>query len=101
MATVNNGGSVELWDTRDPARPRRAAELAIDTRYTFPLAFAPVSPGGPTSGANILATGADDFSIRLWNTDTRTSRHRWDHDSSVRPTSSAVSPSVPTAAVWR
>ncbi|STQ62925.1 Uncharacterised protein [Gordonia bronchialis] len=58
MATVNNGGSVELWDTRDPARPRRAAELAIDTRYTFPLAFAPVSPGGPTSGANILATGA-------------------------------------------
>ena len=70
MATVNNnGGSVELWDTRDPARPRRAAELAIDTRYTFPLAFAPVSPGGPTSGANILATGADDFSIRLWNTD--------------------------------
>ncbi len=70
VATVNNnGGSVELWDTRDPARPRRAAELAIDTRYTFPLAFAPVSPGGPTSGANILATGADDFSIRLWNTD--------------------------------
>lgn len=48
------------------------------------------SPPAPTISASVCGTPT-----------TRTGRHRWDHDSSVRPTSSAVSPSVPTAAVWR
>ncbi|MBM7369498.1 NACHT and WD repeat domain-containing protein [Gordonia hydrophobica] len=59
-ATVNNnGGLVELWDIADPDRPRRAGELRIDTRYAFPVAFAP--------GTRELAIGSTDMSIQRWD----------------------------------
>lgn len=60
IATANNnGGLVELWDVSDPERPRRAGQLALDTRYTFAIAFAP--------GGRELATGSTDTSIQRWN----------------------------------
>ena len=60
VATANNnGGLVELWDVSDPEHPRRAGELRIDTRYTFPIAFAP--------GTRELATGSTDTSIQRWD----------------------------------
>ncbi|MCH5645248.1 MULTISPECIES: hypothetical protein [unclassified Gordonia (in: high G+C Gram-positive bacteria)] len=65
VATANNnGGVVELWDIRNPSRPRAAAKLEIGTRYSSPVAFAPTG----LEGGGILATGADDFSVRLWTT---------------------------------
>lgn len=60
VATANNnGGLVELWDVADPERPRRAGELRVDTRYTFPIAFAP--------GTRELAVGDTDTSIQRWD----------------------------------
>ncbi|ALG83303.1 NACHT and WD repeat domain-containing protein [Gordonia phthalatica] len=60
VATANNnGGLVELWDVADPEHPRRAGDLRIDTRYTYPVAFA--------SGTRELATGETDTSIQRWD----------------------------------
>lgn len=61
LATApTSGGSVQLWDVRDPASPSPFGEpLSLDTRFTSALAF---GPDGST-----LLTGADDFSVQLWD----------------------------------
>ncbi|MBB4133917.1 AAA family ATPase [Gordonia humi] len=55
----NNGGTVQLWDTADPDRPRLATTLQIATRYTFEVAF--------VGDRDLLATGASDRSVQLWD----------------------------------
>lgn len=61
LATApTSGGSVQLWDVRDPAAPKPFADpVPLGTRFTSALAF---SPDGAT-----LVTGADDFSVQLWD----------------------------------
>ncbi|WP_371836811.1 WD40 repeat domain-containing protein [Rhodococcus coprophilus] len=61
LATApTSGGSVQLWDVRDPADPEPLADpVPLGTRFTSALAF---SPDGAT-----LVTGADDFSVQLWD----------------------------------
>ncbi|WP_419219854.1 NACHT and WD repeat domain-containing protein [Gordonia sp. CPCC 206044] len=56
----NNGGRVQIWDVTDRNRPVEAATLAVDTRYTNAVAYAPVG--------NMLATGATDTTVQLWDT---------------------------------
>lgn len=61
LATApTSGGSVQLWDVRDPAAPRPFAEpIPLGTRFTSALAF--------SSDGTTLVTGADDFSVQLWD----------------------------------
>ncbi|MEE2031573.1 nSTAND1 domain-containing NTPase [Rhodococcus chondri] len=64
------GGSMQLWNVRDPARPTPIGNpLTLGTRFTSPLAF---SPDGTT-----LVTGADDFSVQLWNLSDPAAPVRW------------------------
>lgn len=61
LATApTSGGSVQLWDVRDPASPQPFGEpVPLDTRFTSTVAF---GPDGTT-----LVTGADDFSVQMWD----------------------------------
>lgn len=56
----NNGGRIQLWDISDRDSPALTAELPIGTRYIFPVAYSPIG--------DVLATGATDTSIQLWDT---------------------------------
>ena len=61
LATApTSGGSVQLWDVRDPSTPRPFGEpIPLETRFTSALAFGPDS--------TTLVTGSDDFSVQLWD----------------------------------
>ncbi|UYP19852.1 WD40 repeat domain-containing protein [Rhodococcus sp. Z13] len=61
LATApTSGGSVQLWDVRDPSSPKPLGEpVALGTRFTSALGF---GPDGTT-----LVTGSDDFSVQLWD----------------------------------
>ncbi|MEU5843524.1 WD40 repeat domain-containing protein [Rhodococcus sp. NPDC047139] len=61
LATApTSGGSVQLWDVRDPSAPQPFGDpVPLTTRFTSALAF---GPDGTT-----LVTGADDFSVQLWD----------------------------------
>lgn len=61
LATApTSGGSVQLWDVRDPSTPRPFGDpVRIGTRFTSAVAF---GPDGTT-----LVTGSDDFSVQLWD----------------------------------
>ncbi|UTM38207.1 WD40 repeat domain-containing protein [Rhodococcus sp. D-6] len=61
LATApTSGGSVQLWDVRDPATPKPFGDpVPLDTRFTSALAF---GPDGTT-----LVTGADDSTVQLWD----------------------------------
>ncbi|AZG46090.1 NACHT and WD repeat domain-containing protein [Gordonia insulae] len=56
----NNGGRIQLWDITNHDGPTPTAELGVSTRYTNAIAYAP--------HADLLATGATDTSVQLWNT---------------------------------
>ncbi|MGV8875216.1 MAG: hypothetical protein ACOH2Q_21980 [Rhodococcus sp. (in: high G+C Gram-positive bacteria)] len=61
VATANNnGGRVQIWDTRDPNAPRHASDLRTDTRYTNQVAFSPASA--------TLAVNQTDTTVALWDT---------------------------------
>lgn len=61
LATApTSGGSVQLWDVRDPSAPKPFGDpVPLATRFTSAVAF---GPDGTT-----LVTGADDFSVQLWD----------------------------------
>ncbi|GAB88915.1 hypothetical protein GORHZ_046_00650 [Gordonia rhizosphera NBRC 16068] len=56
----NNGGRVQLWNIGDPDAPTLTAQLSVQTRYTNAIAYAP--------HADILAVGATDTTVQLWDT---------------------------------
>ncbi|QIS02167.1 hypothetical protein F5X71_07410 [Nocardia brasiliensis] len=59
-AADDGGGSVELWDLRDPDRPvPLGPPLPTRTRYFTATAF--------SADNRLLVTGDDDASIRLWD----------------------------------
>lgn len=62
LATGGLDGSVQLWDTADPAKPRRLSRLATAATRggVFSVAF---SPNG-----DILASGDYNGTIQLWDT---------------------------------
>lgn len=60
VAADSTGGSLQLWDLADPARPAPlGAPLAVRTHAFTGTAFTP--------DGRVLVTGDDDFSIRLWD----------------------------------
>lgn len=58
-SAFTGGGEVDLYDVTDHSMPRRLVTLPVQTRHTFPLAFDPER--------DLLVTGNDDNSIRLWD----------------------------------
>ncbi|NQE92943.1 hypothetical protein [Nocardia terpenica] len=59
-AADTEGGGVQLWGLRDPARPvPLGGPLPLRTRYFAGTGFTP--------DGKVLVTGDDDFSIRLWD----------------------------------
>ena len=58
FAAADDTNGVELWDVSDPAAPRRAAGLALDSVATS-IAFSPV--------ADLLAVGTEAGRVRLWD----------------------------------
>ncbi|KPM56380.1 hypothetical protein ACG83_13290 [Frankia sp. R43] len=59
LATGGYGGTVRLWDTRDPTKPRPLGDLL--TGHTF-LSATTFGPDG------LLATGGAEGTVRLWDT---------------------------------
>ncbi|MFI7584914.1 helix-turn-helix domain-containing protein [Kocuria sp. M1N1S27] len=58
LAAADDANGVELWDVSDPAAPRQAAGLALDSVATS-IAF---SPAG-----DLLAVGTEAGRVRLWD----------------------------------
>ncbi|MEX5300433.1 hypothetical protein RCG67_16860, partial [Kocuria sp. CPCC 205292] len=58
FAAADDARHVQLWDVSDPAAPRRAAELTLDSVVTSAV-FSPV--------ADVLAVGTEGGRVRLWD----------------------------------
>ncbi|MER5888020.1 WD40 repeat domain-containing protein [Streptomyces sp. NPDC001941] len=58
LAVGSEGRTVRLWDVREPARPRRTAELTEPTNYVYSVAF--------SRDGRRLAAGTVDKQVLLW-----------------------------------
>ena len=83
LASGSGDHSVKLWDI---GTGECCKTLQGDTSRVWSVAFSPIPPNPPDQGGlgGILASGSDDFKVRLWDVRTGECRQLQGHTAQVR-----------------